>query len=74
MTAAIDHPQALTEEKLARAAAMLEDECPVSEIARTLGCGKTTIDRYFPNRPRRNGRVLGKYHRELAEKLGLPAV
>lgn len=55
---------------------LLEDDCPLAEIARTVGRPKKfllgVLAQELASRPRRpGGRILGKHHQAMAEQLGL---
>lgn len=50
-----EHPK-LTEDQLRRARILLEDECPITEIAATIGCTDYTLRKYgLRSRSRGNG-------------------
>lgn len=62
----------LSDEQMRTAAMLYADECPLTEIARTVGCNVSTIQKKFAGVPHpRKPNPLGKYHRELAESLGV---
>lgn len=65
----------LSRQEVETIAHLLEDECPLAEIARTVGCSPQTITRRFPDRAPGVGQpVLNSYHRALAVRLGLPSL
>lgn len=60
----------LTPAEICLALNLLEDECPLGEIAATLGRGKATIARKFRGHSKIKGNPLRGCH-ELRERLGL---
>lgn len=62
----------LTPEEHAKIRALLEDGCPYSEIARTLGRNVGTIQRHYPNQSK--WEPIGLYHMKMAVRLGLDLV
>lgn len=61
----------LTEEQRRRAQVLLDDECPITEIAETLGCKESTLYKYgFRSRSRGNG-FMYKHIAPLVKELGI---
>jgi IS30 family transposase len=60
----------LTEDERRSAAALLDDGCSISEVARTLGRCDTTIHKHFPGRgwPKGEGGRLACFNRWIREQ------
>lgn len=66
----------LTEDERRSAAALLDDGCSISEVARTLGRCDTTIHKHFPGRGWAKGEgsrlaCFNRWMREQAERAGI---
>lgn len=50
---------------------LLEDQCPYTEVARTIGCNQWTVMRRFPGYGRVGNPLGNGRHMRLADELGL---
>lgn len=64
----------LEPDEVAKMSLLVDDECPISEIARTFDLSPSTVRRYFPNVKRMDGRVLNTQEVDAANQLGLAVI
>lgn len=66
----------MTDDEITLARRLDEDDCPVTEIARTIGRSRDTVYAITAGHGvrRKCGRILHGAHREMAVRLGLPVM
>lgn len=70
----LSHPNALSEEQLRTVELLLEDDCPIAEIARTIGCSPEALHKRYRNRPKPRYQPFSRRQREIAKSLGLELI